>query len=152
MAKPGSKTQYARFLTGFTLIELVIVMAVLAILASVAMPLVRVSVKKGKELELRRDLRIIRQAIDKYKENYDKHLYKKEEEVDRSGYPKTLEELVEKKILRRIPIDPFTAEADWITRSYTDDPETSITDGKDVFDIKSAAEANAMDGTKYSEW
>ena len=152
MAKPGSKTQQGRFLTGFTLIELVIVMAVLAILASVAMPLVRVSVKKGKELELRRDLRIIRQAIDKYKENYDKHLYKKEEEVDRSGYPKTLEELVEKKILRRIPIDPFTANADWITRSYTDDPETSITDGKDVFDIKSAAEANAMDGTKYSEW
>ena len=137
---------------GFTLIELVIVMAVLAILASVAMPLVRVSIKKGKELELRRDLRIIRQAIDKYKENYDKHLYKKEEEVDRSGYPKTLEELVEKKILRRIPTDPFTANADWITRSYTDDPETSITDGKDVFDIKSAAEANAMDGTKYSEW
>ena len=152
MAKPGSKTQQGRFLTGFTLIELVIVMAVLAILASVAMPLVRVSVKKGKELELRRDLRIIRQAIDKYKENYDKHLYKKEEEVDRSGYPKTLEELVEKKILRRIPIDPFTAEADWITRSYTDDPETSITDGKDIFDIKSASEANAMDGTKYSEW
>ena len=137
---------------GFTLIELVIVMAVLAILASVAMPLVRVSIKKGKELELRRDLRIIRQAIDKYKENYDKHLYKKEEEVDRSGYPKTLEELVEKKILRRIPTDPFTAEADWITRSYTDDPETSITDGKDIFDIKSASEANAMDGTKYSEW
>ena len=152
MAKPGSKTQQGRFLTGFTLIELVIVMAVLAILASVAMPLVRVSVKKGKELELRRDLRIIRQAIDKYKENYDKHLYKKEEEVDRSGYPKTLEELVEKKILRRIPIDPFTANADWITRSYTDDLETSITDGKDVFDIKSASEANAMDGTKYSEW
>jgi len=137
---------------GFTLIELVIVMAVLAILASVAMPLVRVSIKKGKELELRRDLRIIRQAIDKYKENYDKHLYKKEEEVDRSGYPKTLEELVEKKILRRIPADPFTANADWITRSYTDDHETGITDGKDVFDIKSASEANAMDGTKYSEW
>ena len=152
MAKPGSKTQYGKFPTGFTLIELVIVMAVLAILASVAMPLVRVSIKKGKELELRRDLRIIRQAIDKYKENYDKHLYKKEEEVDRSGYPKTLEELVDKKILRRIPIDPFTAEADWITRSYTDDLETSITDGKDVFDIKSASEANAMDGTKYSEW
>src|SRR3989338_6602386 len=152
MAKPSSKTQQGRFLTGFTLIELVIVMAVLAILASVAMPLVRVSVKKGKELELRRDLRIIRQAIDKYKENYDKHLYKKEEEVDSSGYPKTLEELVDKKILRRIPIDPFTAEADWITRSYTDDLETSITDGKDVFDIKSASEANAMDGTKYSEW
>jgi len=89
-----------KYITGFTLIELVIVMAVLAILASVAMPLARMSVKKGKELELRQNLRIMRQAIDKYKENYDKHLYKKEEEVDRSGYPKTLEELVEKKVLR----------------------------------------------------
>lgn len=137
---------------GFTLIELVIVMAVLAILASVAMPLARMSVKKGKELELRQDLRIIRQAIDKYKENYDKHLYKKEEEIDRSGYPKTLDELVEKKVLRRIPIDPFTSKADWIARSYTDDQESSMSDGKDVFDIISASEGVALDGTKYSEW
>lgn len=137
---------------GFTLIELVIVMAVLAILASVAMPLARVSVKKGKELELRHNLRIMRQAIDKYKENYDKHLYKKEEEVDRSGYPKTLEELIEKKVLRRMPIDPFTGKTDYIPRSYTDDPETSLTDGKDVFDIRSASDRTALDGTKYSEW
>lgn len=137
---------------GFTLIELVIVMAVLAILASVAMPLARMSVKKGKELELRQDLRIMRQAIDKYKENYDKHLYKKEEEIDRSGYPKTLDELVEKKVLRRIPIDPFTGKADWIARSYTDDQESSMSDGKDVFDIISASEGVALDGTKYSEW
>lgn len=137
---------------GFTLIELVIVMAVLAILASVAMPLARMSVKKGKELELRQDLRIMRQAIDKYKENYDKHLYKKEEEVDRSGYPKTLEELIEKKILRRIPVDPFTGKPDWITTSYTDDPETGITDGKDVFDIRSASDKTTLDGTKYNEW
>ena len=137
---------------GFTLIELVIVMAVLAILASVVMPLARVSVKKGKELELRQDLRIMRQAIDKYKENYDKHLYKKEEEVDRSGYPKTLEELLEKKVLRRIPIDPFMGKGDWITRSYTDDPESSLSDGKDVFDIKSTSDGTALDGTKYREW
>lgn len=137
---------------GFTLLELVIVMAVLAILASVAMPLARVSVKKGKELELRQKLRIMRQAIDKYKENYDKHLYKKEEEADRSGYPKMLEELIEKKVLRRMPIDPFTGKADYITRSYTDDPETGITDGKDVFDIISASDKTALDGTKYNEW
>jgi len=141
-----------KYITGFTLIELVIVMAVLAILASVAMPLARMSVKKGKELELRQNLRIMRQAIDKYKENYDKHLYKKEEEVDRSGYPKTLEELVEKKVLRRIPIDPFTGKTDWITASYTDDPESSFSDEKDVFDIRSASNGTAMDGTKYSEW
>lgn len=127
-------------------------MAVLAILASVAMPLARMSVKKGKELELRQDLRTMRQTIDKYKENYDKHLYKKEEEVDRSGYPKTLEELVEKKVLRRIPVDPFTGKAEWITRSYTDDPESSMSDGKDVFDIKSASDGTALDKTKYNEW
>lgn len=137
---------------GFTLLELVIVMAVLAILASVAMPLARVSVKKGKELELRQNLRIMRQAIDKYKENYDKHLYKKEEEVDRSGYPKTLEELIEKKILRRMPVDPFTGKPDWIATSYTDDPESSMSDGKDIFDIRSASDKIALDKTKYSEW
>lgn len=152
MPELSSKKHFGRFLTGFTLIELVIVMAVLAILASVAMPLARMSVKKGKELELRQNLRMIRQAIDKYKENYDKHLYKKEEEVDRSGYPKTLEELVEKKVLRRIPIDPFTGKADWVTTSYTDDPESSFSDGKDVFDIRSASDGVAMDETKYSEW
>ena len=137
---------------GFTLIELVIVMAVLAILASVAMPLARVSVKRGKEIELRQNLRIMRQAVDKYKENYDKHLYKNEEEIDRSGYPKTLEELVEKKLLRRIPIDPFTGKADYITTSYTDDPESSFSDGKDVYDVRSASDRTALDGTKYSEW
>ena len=137
---------------GFTLIELVIVMAVLAILASVAMPLARVSVKRGKEIELRQNLRIMRQAVDKYKENYDKHLYKNEEEIDRSGYPKTLEELVEKKLLRRIPIDPFTGKADYITTSYTDDPESSFSDGKDVYDVMSASDRIALDGTKYSEW
>ncbi|OGQ44464.1 MAG: hypothetical protein A2W63_01695 [Deltaproteobacteria bacterium RIFCSPLOWO2_02_44_9] len=137
---------------GFTLIELVIVMAVLAILASVAMPLARVSVKRGKEIELRQNLRIMRQSVDKYKENYDKHLYKNEEEIDRSGYPKTLEELVEKKLLRRIPIDPFTGKADYITTSYTDDPESSFSDGKDVYDVRSASDRTALDGTKYSEW
>ena len=137
---------------GFTLIELVIVMAVLAILASVAMPLARVSVKRGKEIELRQNLRIMRQSVDKYKENYDKRLYKNEEEIDRSGYPKTLEELVEKKLLRRIPIDPFTGKADYITTSYTDDPESSFSDGKDVYDVRSASDRTALDGTKYSEW
>lgn len=137
---------------GFTLIELVIVMAVLAILASVAMPLARVSVKRGKEIELRQNLRIMRQSVDKYKENYDKHLYKNEEEIDRSGYPKTLEELVEKKLLRRISIDPFTGKADYITTSYTDDPESSFSDGKDVYDVRSASDRTALDGTKYSEW
>lgn len=137
---------------GFTLIELVIVMAVLAILASVAMPLARVSVKRGKEIELRQNLRIMRQSVDKYKENYDKHLYKNEEEIDRSGYPKTLEELVEKKLLRRIPIDPFTGKADYITTSYTDDPKSSFSDGKDVYDVRSASDRTALDGTKYSEW
>lgn len=138
--------------SGITLIELIVVMAVLALLASAALPLARMSIKRGKEIELKHSLRTIRQAIDKYKENYDRHLYKGEEEIDRSGYPKTLEELVEKKILRRIPINPFTGKTDWIARSYTDDLDTSISDSKDVFDIISASDRSALDGTKYSEW
>jgi len=59
---------------------------------------------------------------------------------------------VEKKLLRRIPIDPFTGKADYITTSYTDDPESSFSDGKDVYDVRSASDRTALDGTKYSEW
>jgi general secretion pathway protein G len=137
---------------GFTLIEIIIVLAIIAILASAAMPLIRISAKKTNELELKRNLRNIRDAIDKYKLNYDKHLYKKDEETGRSGYPKTLEELVEKKLLRRIPPDPFTGRADYATRSYTDKPDASKTDFTDVYDVISSSDKTGLDNTKYNDW
>jgi general secretion pathway protein G len=137
---------------GLTLLEVLMTLVIISILASVAMPLAKVSIRRQKELELRRNLRILREAIDKYKTNYDNHLYQKEESPDRSGYPLTLDELVEKKILRKIPIDPITGQIDWITRSYADDPNSRFSDDKDVYDVYSASNKTALDGTEYADW
>jgi general secretion pathway protein G len=72
--------------------------------------------------------------------------------VDRSGYPLTLEEMVETKTLRRIPLDPMTADGKWVLRSFSDNPESSLSDAKDVYDIRSASKATALDGTRYETW
>ncbi len=146
---------------GLTLIELLISIAVLGVLAGVAMPLVQVSVTRTRELELRRTLRKMREGIDQFKAEYDKARgnardartdFKKRISVDRTGYPLNLEEMVETKILRRIPRDSMSAEGKWITRSFSDNPETSLSDGKDVYDIRSANKAVALDGTTYDTW
>jgi general secretion pathway protein G len=146
---------------GLTLIELLVSISVLGILASVAMPLVHVSVTRAKELELRRSLRKIREGLDQFKAEYDKARgnakdarpeFRKLVSVDRSGYPLTLAELVETKTLRRVPRDPVTADGNWITRSYSDSADTSLPDGKDVYDIRSASRAVALDGTTYDTW
>ena len=72
--------------------------------------------------------------------------------VDRTGYPLTLDELVESKILRRLARDPMTPDGKWITRSFSDNPDASLSDGKDVWDIRSASKAVALDGTTYDTW
>ena len=72
--------------------------------------------------------------------------------MDRSGYPLTLEEMVETKTLRRVPRDPMTPDGKWVTRSFSDNPESSLSDGKDVYDIRSASTAVALDGTRYDTW
>jgi len=150
-----------RTATGLTFIELLISVTVLGILAGVAMPLVQVSVTRTKELELRRTLRKVREGIDQFKAEYDKARanardartdLKKRVSVDRTGYPLTLDELVETKILRRIPRDPMTPEGKWIARSYSDNPDSSLSDAKDVYDIRSASKAVALDGTTYDTW
>jgi len=149
------------FPRGLTLIELLVAITVLGILAGVAMPLVQVSVTRTRELELRRSLRTVREGIDLFKTEYDKARanvrdaradFKKRLSVDRTGYPRTLDELVETKILRRIPRDPLTPEGKWITQSYSDNPDSSLSDRKDVWDIRSASKAIALDGTKYDTW
>ncbi len=146
---------------GFTLIELLITIAVLGVLASVAMPLVEVTVTRTKELELRRALRQIREGIDQFKIEYDKarknakdaqEFFKKRVTIDRTGYPLTLEELVETKILRRIPKDPMTHEGQWMTRSYSDSLQSTLTDGRDVYDIRTASEKTGLDGSTYDTW
>ena len=153
--------RFRRTTRGLTLIELLVSIAVLGVLASVAMPLVQVSVTRTRELDLRRALRTVREGVDLFKAEYDKARgnardartdFKKRVSVDRTGYPLTLDELVETKILRRLPRDPMTPDGKWITRSFSDNPDSSLSDGKDVWDIRSASKAVALDGTTYDTW
>jgi general secretion pathway protein G len=163
MRHPGRRASGGRrrSVVGLTFIELLISVAVLGILAGVAMPLVQVSVARTRELELRRTLRKMREGIDQFKAEYDKaranardarEAFKKRVSMDRTGYPLTLDELVETKILRRIPRDPMTDEGKWITRSFSDNPGSSLSDAKDVYDVRTASKAVALDGTTYDTW
>ena len=150
-----------RIRRGLTLIEVLVTLAVLGVLASVALPLQHLTVKRNKELELRRNLRTVRAAIDQFKAEYDKvqanardakEIFKTRVSLDRTGYPLTLQELVDARVLRRIPRDPMNPKGSWVTRSYTDNPESSLSDEKDVYDIRSASTAEALDGTTYDTW
>ncbi len=141
--------------------ELLITIALLGVLASVAMPLVEATVTRTKELELRRSLRRMRDGIDRFKLDYDKakqnakdakEVFKELVRTDRTGYPLTLEEMVETKTLRRIPKDPMTEDGQWVTRSYSDNPKTSLTDRRDVYDVRSASTTTALDGSTYDTW
>jgi general secretion pathway protein G len=153
--------RFGRTTRGLTLIELLVSIAVLGVLASVAMPLVHVSVTRTRELDLRRALRTVRENIDLFKAEYDKARdnardtrtdFKKRVSIDRTKYPLTLDKLVETKILRRIPRDPMNPDGKWITRSFSDNPDSSLSDGKDIWDIRSASKAVALDGTTYDTW
>ena len=146
---------------GVTLIELVVSVAILGILAAVAMPLAQTTATRTRELELRRDLRKLREGIDQFKLEYDKARsnvrearqdFRKRVSADRTGYPLTMEEMVETKILRRIPRDPMTPDGKWVIRSFSDNPESSLSDARDVYDARSASKAVALDGTKYETW
>src|SRR4051812_47337906 len=145
---------------GFTLIELLITVTIVALLASIAMPLSEMSVQRGKEQDLKRALREVRSAIDAFKRAGEEGRIARES--DKSGYPPTLATLVEgvpdpkdpkaPKIyfLRRIPVDPITGEA-WGLRSYASsakEPEA----GKDVYDIFSSSESLGMNGVAYKDW
>src|SRR5262245_6990600 len=153
-----------RRVLGVTLIELVCTTAIVAILAMVAIPVVSTTVRKQKELELHRSLRLLRTAIDDYKrtvgENPQLQTFMK---TGSDGYPPDLETLVEGldtgelkqrkiKFLRRIPVDPMTGQADWVCRSNTQDPNVDFWDRMHVFDVRSRSRGVALDGTKYAEW
>lgn len=146
---------------GFTLVELLITIALLGVLASVAMPLVEATVTRTRELELRRSLRRMREGIDRFKLEYDKakqnakdarEVFKELLSADRTGYPLTLEEMVETKTLRRIPKDPMAEDGEWGTRSYSDGLQSTLTDGRDVYDVASTSTATALDGSTYDTW
>jgi general secretion pathway protein G len=143
---------------GLTLVELIVTVAILAILASAAVPLARFRVQREKERELRYDLWQMRDAIDHYKDAADKHLF--QIKLDSQGYPPDLDTLVKgvdvqgKKVrfLRRIPVDPMTGKAEWNLRSMQDEPNSDSWGGQNVFDVGSKSQATSLDGTKYSDW
>lgn len=151
----------ARREKGLTLVEVVVTIAVLLILAGAVMPLAKVTLKRQKELELRRALRTMRQAIDLFKQYSDQGLIEKEG-VDSEGYPPELETLVEGvpqvgttkklKFLRRIPMDPFTHRDEWGLRSYQDEADSRSWGRQNVYDVYTLYSGTALDGTKYEDW
>ena len=151
--------------SGYTFIEVLVVAVILLILASAAMPLARVTMQRQREGELRRTLRELRTAIDRYKDAADQGVIASTDlRPGNENYPPTLEVLVEGvtkagdatgvklKFLRRIPIDPLTGEAEWGLRSYQDKPDSTSWGGQNVYDVHTKSEGTALDGTKYREW
>ena len=150
---------------GYSFIELLVVVSILFVLASAAMPLAQVASQRQREIELRRDLREMRAAIDKFKDAVDQGLIPSTEVTPGSeGYPETLQKLVDGvnaagdasgrklKFLRRIPLDPMTGKAEWGMRAYQDKPDTTTWGGQNVFDVFSKSEGEALDGSKYRDW
>ncbi len=153
---------------GFTLVEMIITLSLLAVLALSALPLGKMAVKRENEIELQRALRLVREAIDAYKKLADEKKFEVDEDTE--GYPPTLEALVKGvevqdknaadkasrkrivKFLRRIPKDPMTNSFDWGLRSYQDDPDSDVWGEENVYDIYTKSQALALDGTRYKDW
>lgn len=164
---------------GVTLLELLVTMTIVMVLASVAFPLTRVSAKRSHEIELRQHLRIMRAAIDTFKLEWNrdgdaligplcvKNKLSCKDVTSVYGYPRSLQMLLGIKMtseeatvrgtpmrryLRSLPLDPMTGKADWQFRCYKDAPNTSSWCGDDVYDVMTASEETALDGSKYRDW
>jgi general secretion pathway protein G len=149
---------------GFTYLELVATSAILMILASAILPMARMARKRQREIELRRELRILRTAIDEYKKMVDAgRIGGMDVKLGSEGYPPTLEILVEGvsqvgavdkklKFLRRLPVDPMTRTVEWGLRCYQDDADSDSWCGSNVYDVYTKSMGEALDGTKYRDW
>ena len=150
---------------GYTFVEVLVVTTILLILASAVMPLAQVTAQRTREAELRRELRELRTAIDKFKDQADAgNIPPTELKPGSENYPESLTQLVEGvtpnndasgrklKFLRRVPIDPMTNKAEWGMRSYQDRPNSTSWGGQNVYDVYSNSEGTALDGTKYKDW
>lgn len=144
---------------GVTLVELIITVAIIAILASAAIPIARFQVKREKERELRRDLWDMRDGIDRYYDAALKGAF--QTKADSLNYPPDLQTLVDgveatggKKVrfLRKIPTDPMTGNTEWGLRSNQDDADSDTWGGQNVFDVHTKSQGTALDGTKYNTW
>ena len=165
--------------SGVTLLELLLTLSIVMILASIAMPLSKVTAKRQQELELRQQLRLFRSAIDTFKLEWNrdgevllgpaciKNKLTCKEVASIYGYPKSLDVLLEVKLtgeeasvkgvtvrryLRALPRDPLTGKSDWRLRCYKDSPKPMSWCGEDVYDVSTQHEAKALDGTSYQDW
>lgn len=149
---------------GVTYLELVATCAILVILASAILPMGRVAHQRTKEIDLRRELRQMREAIDRYKQAVDQgQIGGTDVKLGSEGYPPDLDTLVKGvnrvgaverklKFLRRIPEDPMTATAEWGLRCYQDEPDSKSWCGENVWDVYSKSTAKGLDGTPYNSW
>jgi general secretion pathway protein G len=144
---------------GVTLVEMIVVVTILLILMGAAVPVLKVSIRRQREVELWRDLWEMRSAIDRYKDAADKNAFRTK--LDSEGYPPDLDTLVKgeeitggKKLrfLRRIPVDPMTGNTDWGLRSMQDDPQSDSWGGQNVFDVYTKSTGTALNDTKYKDW
>ncbi len=150
---------------GYTFVELLVVTTIVLILAAAVQPLAKVTMQRSREVELRRVLRDMREAIDKFKDAADAgQIPTTELKANSEGYPPDLDTLVEGvsvandatgrklKFLRRVPVDPMTGEREWGLRAYQDDPDSTSWSGQNVYDVYSKSGGTGLDGTKYREW
>jgi general secretion pathway protein G len=150
---------------GYTFVEVLIVTMMLLVLASAVMPLTKVVSQRAREAELRRTLREMRTAIDRFKDAADQGVIPATElKPANENYPAELDTLVEGvsvandasgrklKFLRRVPIDPMTNTREWGLRSYQDKADSTSWGGQNVFDVYSRSDGTALDGTKYKDW
>lgn len=132
--KPLSRREF-----GFTLIELMIVMAIISILIAIAVPIYQKSILRARESVLRNNLFTLRNMIDEYT-------------VDKQHAPQTLDDLVSEGYLRQIPVDPLTGSSQTWKVTMEDTPTGGDNQPPGIFDVKSGAEGNSLDGTPYSDW
>ena len=165
--------------SGVTLLELMITLTIVMILASIAMPLSRLSATRTHEIELRQQLRLMRAAIDTFKLEWNrdgdillgpacvKNKLTCKDVTSVYGYPKSLDKLLgvqltgqeatvkgatTRRYLRSLPLDPLTGKADWVFRCYKDAPKASSWCGDDIYDVMTQSQDIALDGTKYRDW